>query len=247
MPLVGLHDEDGAEHRPPYRPDLVLNPLPYDVDTRREDYRHYRLPISVVQGAIVDRPETRSILRSDPSVELLLFPHLYPYGHGQWIRSPDEIRVRRENTRGQDLKRKLNSIISRFRDDWYWPAYAYMEVEATRIFQHNCRIVSGRTRQALDGRMPNPELLQQSAYGPWSVINEKLTTTMPGFIRTGESYFLENERKIKAMLDTYNIPTLFVTITFNERWEPYTRLLGYPYNFNPGQVRGGFYRIQDHL
>jgi hypothetical protein len=29
------------------------------------------------------------------------------------------------------------------------------------------------------------------------------------------------------MLDTYNIPTLFVTITFNERWEPYTRILAH--------------------
>jgi hypothetical protein len=73
--------------------------------------------------------------------------------------------------------------------------------------------------------MPASDLLQQSTYGPWSVINEKLTTTMPHFIRTGDNYFIENERKIKAMLNAYGIPTLFITITFSERWPIYKRIL----------------------
>jgi len=73
--------------------------------------------------------------------------------------------------------------------------------------------------------MPASDLLQQSTYGPWSVINKKLTTTMLHFIRTRDNYFIENKRKIKAMLNAYGIPTLFITITFSERWPAYKRIL----------------------
>src|SRR5271168_3082855 len=100
-----------------------------------------------------------------------------------------------------------------------------MEIEAIQIFQNNQCIISSRTRQSQDRRMPASDLLQQSTYGPWSVINEKLTTTMPHFIQTGDNYFIENERKIKAMLNAYGIPTLFITITFSERWPAYKRIL----------------------
>src|SRR5271168_5130572 len=100
-----------------------------------------------------------------------------------------------------------------------------MEIEAIQIFQNNQCIISSRTRQSQDRRMPALDLLQQSTYGPWSVINKKLTTTMPHFIRTGDNYFIKNERKIKAMLNAYGIPTLFITITFSERWPAYKRIL----------------------
>ena len=100
-----------------------------------------------------------------------------------------------------------------------------MEIEAIRILQNNQRIVSGRTRQALDWRMPASDLLQQSIYGPWSVINEKLTTSIPHFIRTGSTYFAENEQKTKAMLGTYGISTLFVTLTFSEQWPAYQKII----------------------
>jgi len=73
--------------------------------------------------------------------------------------------------------------------------------------------------------MPASELLQQSTYGPWSVINEKLTTAIPHFIRTGSTYFAENEQKTKAMLGAYGISTLFVTLTFSEQWPAYQKII----------------------
>ena len=100
-----------------------------------------------------------------------------------------------------------------------------MEIEAICILQNNQRIVSGRTRQALDRRMPASDLLQQSIYGPWSVINEKLTTSIPHFIRTGDTYFAENEQKTKAMLGACGTPTIFVTLTFNEQWPAYRKII----------------------
>ena len=69
--------------------------------------------------------------------------------------------------------------------------------------------------------MPTSNLLQQSIYSPWLVINEKLTTSIPYFIRIGSSYFIENERKVKAMLRAYSISSLFIILTFFEQWPAY--------------------------
>ena len=92
-----------------------------------------------------------------------------------------------------------------------------MEIEAIRILQNNQRIVSGRTRQALDRRMPAHDLLQQSIYGPWLVINEKLTTSIPYFIQIGSTYFIKNKQKVNAILSAYRIPTVFIILTFLEQ------------------------------
>jgi len=69
--------------------------------------------------------------------------------------------------------------------------------------------------------MPAFDLLQQSIYSPWLVINKKLTTSIPYFIRIGSSYFIENERKVKAMLRAYSISSLFITLTFSKQWPAY--------------------------
>ena len=73
--------------------------------------------------------------------------------------------------------------------------------------------------------MPASDLLQQSIYGPWSVINEKLTTSIPHFIRTGDTYFAENEQKTKAILGACGTSTIFVTLTFNEQWPAYQKII----------------------
>ena len=65
--------------------------------------------------------------------------------------------------------------------------------------------------------MPAFDLLQQSIYSPWLVINKKLTTSIPYFIRIGSSYFIENEQKVKTMLEAYSILLLFITLTFSKQ------------------------------
>ena len=65
--------------------------------------------------------------------------------------------------------------------------------------------------------MPTSNLLQQSIYGPWLVINKKLITSIPYFIRTGSSYFIENKQKVKTMLGAYSISLLFITLTFSKQ------------------------------
>jgi hypothetical protein len=221
LPSADLFDEE-AEARPPNRPDIILNPDPYDPSTQDEDYRYFRLPVASFTDS---NRQNVGLLRSDPAIEPLLFPVLYPHGHGHWVRPSKEDRIRGRNTLLQDVQKKLNGAISHFREDHYWPGWAYMEIEAIRILQNNQRIVSARTRQALDRRMPASDLLQQSIYGPWSVINEKLTTSIPHFIRTGSTYFAELEQRTKAMLAAYSIPTLFITLTFSEQWPAYQQFI----------------------
>jgi hypothetical protein len=48
---------------------------------------------------------------------------------------------------------------------------------------------------------------------------------MPGSIRTGEAYFLEKERLVNAMIRSYGLPQLFITLTFNEGWEEFKDIL----------------------
>jgi hypothetical protein len=124
-----------------------------------------------------------------------------------------------------DVKKKLNSINPAFRDDWYWPSWAYQEVERTRIFQNTQRLINNKTRQAIDRRLPQHELLQQSSYGTTSIINEIITNVIPASIRTGESYFLEKERLVNSVISTYGLPQLFVTLTFNESWPEFCDIL----------------------
>jgi hypothetical protein len=117
LPLSDLFDEDDEyEHRPSERPEIVLNPFPYDEATQDEDYRHFRLPVASYQ----DNNGVAAILtRSDPAVELLLFPVLYPHGRGQYVWGGRDRVARGKGTRLQDAQKKLGSLASHFRDDHY--------------------------------------------------------------------------------------------------------------------------------
>jgi hypothetical protein len=223
LPTVDL-PEDSDERRPQTRPDLVMNPFQYDQETRNEDFLYNRLLVGAVQTQ-KGHPARPTLFRTDPDVEVLCFPHLYPYRRGQFVQGDRRENGRSTYTRHMDTKRKLNSYNRTFRDDYYWAAWAYQEIEATRIFQNTNRLIHNKTRQAIDNYLPQHELLQQLNYGPHSIINETLTHTMPGSIRTGEAYFLEKERLVNAMIGSYGLPQLFITLTFNEGWEEFKDIL----------------------
>ena len=198
LPVVHLENEVGDERRPNNRPDLVVNPFPYHQETRNEDYRHYRLPAGTVQTTTSTQQRQPTLLHSDPDVELLLFPHLYPHGYGHFVRGERGENGRSTYTRHMDVKRKLASINRVFREDWYWPSWCYQEIETTRIFQNSQRLVNNKTRMAIDNRLPQHEILQQSNYGTHNIISETLSHTIPGSIRTGESYFQGKERLVNT-------------------------------------------------
>ncbi|KID83911.1 DNA helicase PIF1, ATP-dependent [Metarhizium guizhouense ARSEF 977] len=216
--------ENSDERRPQTRPDLVMNPFQYDQETRNEHFRYYRLSAGAIQ--VPERhPPKPMLYRTDPDVEVLCFPHLYPYGKGQFVQGERRENGRSTYTRHMDTKRKLNSYNRAFRDDYYWAAWAYQEMEATRIFQNTNRLIHNKTRQAIDNRLPQHQLLQQSNYGSHSIISETLTHAIPGSIRTGEAYFLEKERLVNSMISGHGLPQLFITLTFNEGWEEFKNIL----------------------
>ncbi len=69
-------------------------------------------------------------------------------------------------------------------------------------------------------------LIQKSLYTDKPIINERITTTLPTFIRIGDSYFHEKEHHINAMINNFSLPQLFITLTMNEnRWEHLKNIL----------------------
>ena len=73
--------------------------------------------------------------------------------------------------------------------------------------------------------MPQYEILQQSNYGTHNIINETLSHTIPGLIRTGEFYFQGKKRLVNSVISSRNLPQLFVTLTFNDNWKEFKNIL----------------------
>jgi hypothetical protein len=76
---------------PEGRPDIVVNPRDFEEDVRNEDYRYHRLPMAALTNINVNQPMADAfrslsnvINHGDGKGEGLLFPVLYPHGHGFW-------------------------------------------------------------------------------------------------------------------------------------------------------------------
>ena len=209
------------ERRPPNRPDLILNPAPYPVETHDEHFRTRHLP----NAELLHRHHLGSFNKSDPTAEALLFPCLYPRGVGQYQPHQAPRGRRRTHTLASDAKRKLNHVTHHFRGDHYWPPWIYMRLEDERIFANSMRIMKCQTRQLQENRLRTSDLIQQSSYGAGSILNENLTQALPAGIRTGDTYFLRAEANIRALLRARGKPAIFLTLTFSESWPGYRELL----------------------
>src|SRR6266545_8275285 len=60
------------------------------------------------------------------------------------------------------------------------------------------------------------DLITNSIYNNKPIINENITTSLPSFIRTGNTYFKEKEYQVKTMVDAFQLPQIFYTTTMNE-------------------------------
>ena len=69
VPSAVLFDEE-AEDRPLNRPDIILNPEPYDERTQNKEYHYFRLPVA---SLIDSNKQTTELLCTDPIIE----PHSY--------------------------------------------------------------------------------------------------------------------------------------------------------------------------
>lgn len=203
----------------------MLDPFDYDARARVEASRYDRIPAGIIDHDVNRSAIPTTLFHSDPDIETLLFPHLYPYGRGQYERGSLQENGRTSYSRATDLKRKLNHIYSQWRNDWYWPGWVYQEIEQSRIQEFRNRMIRGLNKRLIDNQLPQHQLLQRSMFGGQNIINEILTTTIPKGIRTGESYFQGKQYAVNTMLQALGLSTLFVTLTFNESWPEYIDIL----------------------
>jgi len=106
----------------------------------------------------------------------------------------------------KNAKIKLNSIIPHFHHDIYWPSWVYLEIEGHQIFQNSQRLLKRDKIDRLQNRPSGAQLLQQSMFGDWNTVNEKITATLPAFIHTRDSYFHNAESNIATMVNAFGLP-----------------------------------------
>ncbi|PKY52928.1 hypothetical protein RhiirA4_470850 [Rhizophagus irregularis] len=64
------------------------------------------------------------------------------------------------------------------------------------------------------------DLISTSVYNNRPIINENITTTLPSYIRTGNTYFKEKEFQVQTIVDAFQLLQIFYTTTMNENgWE----------------------------
>ncbi|CAJ0651494.1 16011_t:CDS:2, partial [Entrophospora sp. SA101] len=119
-------------------------------------------------------------------LEALLFPDLFPDGHGDYkeMKSCSRNQQQRIDTYGKYIKQHLLGVDSRFHLHHHWPAWSYLQLEKLRNFQNNQRIANQKNVDETH-RLPTAvEIIEESAYMSGWQFSETNTSTIPSFIRT---------------------------------------------------------------
>jgi len=155
---------------------------------------------------------------SDPNLEPLLFPDLFPDGRGHY-RDANNSYTNIE-TYGKYIKRRIMGIDPRFRLHHIWPpAWSYLQLEKIRNRQ---RLLRQRNVNGTSSLPTGPELLRRSVYNGRLIVDEDKSVTLPSFIRTGDTYFKGRELHLNAMVNELGLLSLFITLTMAEfRWKIY--------------------------
>src|SRR6266498_2672661 len=107
----------------------------------------------------------------------------------------------------------------------YWPHWSYMNLEKICNHQNHSRILrqNNANRQNC---LTAADLITTSIYNNKSIINENITTTLPSYIRTGNTYFKQKEHQVQTMVDAFQLPQIFYTTTMNENgWKHLKNIL----------------------
>jgi PIF1-like helicase/Helitron helicase-like domain at N-terminus len=235
-----MHLENDDQHFPPFpiathlqeeniptigQGEIVVPSGDFDIEIHDEDANFNRL---MAGFARTDNNLSLPISLNDPNLEALAFPDLFPDGKGTYQDLVDQSLILDEKaeTYGKYIKERIGGKDPRFRLHHIWPAWSYLQLEKYRNHQNNQRIF----RQNQVSELCNPpravDLIQRSVYNDQPIINEQNTTTLPTFIRTGDTYFREKEHHVNAMMNRYGLPQLFITLTMNEgRWQHLKKIL----------------------
>src|SRR5207248_1031100 len=126
---------------------------------------------------------------NNPNLKAVIFPDLFSDGKGTYQNLVNQYSTQNEKvlTYGKYIKERIGGKDPRFRLHHTWPAWSYLQLEKYRNHQNNQRIF----RQNQVSEIYNPpravDLIQRSVYNNKPIINEQITTTLPTFIRTGDS------------------------------------------------------------
>jgi len=203
---------------PQTRPtDIIIPPYELDTEIHNEDFHYKRL-----MAGFITNPEDKSlpIPYSDPDLEALIFPDLFPFGRNHFG-DTNNLSNKRPiiDTYGSYSKLLLGGVDPRFRLSWYWPFYTYLNLEKLRNHQNRNRILKQRNTD----RTNHPtlsDILATSAYTGRSIIDEVKTTTIPSYIRTGNTYWKKKEHQLNTIIKTFGLPQMFYTVTMAEgKWK----------------------------
>jgi Cdc6-like AAA superfamily ATPase len=211
------------------RPSAVVLP-PYDFDTEihNEDYHYSRL----MAGFLTD-PNNKElpIPFYDENIEPLLFPDLFPYGKGFYKK--DENTRRNIDSLGNYAKSLLLCPDPRWRLSWYWPHYIYLTLEKLRNHQNRTRILNQHNVSSTH-QLTTADFITNSIYTGRPIIDETKTTTVPSYIRTGDTYFRQKEHHINTMVQGFGLPQIFYTMTMAENhWTHLHNILSKTDNKDP--------------
>lgn len=212
-----LPDDNTA---PPYLADDIVVPnVNFNVEIHNEDY-HY----SHLMAGFVRTPDNTSlpIAMNDPNLEALLFPDLFPNGKGYYHDNNNNSK----ETYSKYIKQRVLNIDSRFRLHPRWLAWSYLHLEKIRNHQNNQRIWRQNQADKVYRPPTAAEIIRQSSYSDNLIIDESITTTLPTFIRTGDTYFHEKQLHVNTMISSYGLPSLFITLTMAEsHWKHLHKIL----------------------
>ncbi|EXX55721.1 Pif1p [Rhizophagus irregularis DAOM 197198w] len=195
---------------------IVVPPFDLDPEIHNEDYHYDRL-----MAGVITNPEDKMlpISYSDPNLEALIFPDLFPLGKnhfGDINNLPNKRPM--IDTYGSYARLLLGGIDPRFRLSWYWPFYTYLNLKL-RNHQNRNRILKQRNANRAD-HLTLSDLLALSAYTGRPIINEVETTTIPSYIRTGDTYWRKKEHQLNTIMKTFGLPQIFYTVTMAEgKWK----------------------------
>ncbi|GET03473.1 AAA family ATPase [Rhizophagus clarus] len=203
--------------------DIVVPNYDFLNEVHDEDFHYSRLMAGFVQESETLR---LPISTNDPNLEPLLFPDIFPDGRGHYrdvlnLSNPND--KTQDVTYGQYIKSHLTNIDARWRLHHHWPSWSYLQLEKLRHHQNTQRLLlQSHLNVSANNNTSIPtarDLLCQSTYSSYNIIDERKTIPIPTFIRTGDTYFHHKQLHLNAMLNKLGLPNLFITLSMAEsRW-----------------------------
>ena len=143
---------------PVHRGDVVVPPYDFPDEIHNEDSHHSRLAI----GFLCTKEDNKiPIALHDPELEALLYPDLFPDGHGHYGELQRNALSTNDKTEtyGKYIKSKILGYDPRFRQHPTWPMWSYLQLEKYRNFQNNMCIVHQRQIDSEQNHPTAAELL----------------------------------------------------------------------------------------